>query len=55
MTKTYYLSDIYNHTYAWVFETLDEAQVILEAVKIADYKQDPYAIHEYIITEDLPF
>jgi hypothetical protein len=55
MTKTYYVSDIWNHTYAWPFETLEEAKAEIELIKIADFKQDPNIVHEYIITEELPF
>ena len=55
MTKTYYLSDTYDNSVAWVFETLDEALVVMEGIKVADSKQYPDEKHNYIITEELPF
>jgi hypothetical protein len=54
MTKTYYLSDTYDNSVAWVFATLDEAQVVMDSMKIADSKNDDEN-HYYEITEELPF
>lgn len=55
MAKTFYLSDTYDNSVAWVFETLDEAQVVMEGMQEADRKQYPDEIHNYVITDESPF
>jgi hypothetical protein len=54
MSKTYYLSDTYDNSVAWVFTTLDEAQVVMAGMQEADLKNDDEN-HFYEITTELPF
>lgn len=54
MAKTFYLSDTFDTNQAWVFATLDEAQLVMESMQIADRNQYPDEMHNYVITETSP-